>query len=124
MPVLPRPPAPTHDLGSTRFTSLATPSVGSSETALWEVVIEPGAPPTPHAVTRGEIFVVIDGIATVTIDHDNATATPGDTIIIPPDVRFELRNNGRTMLRMLCCMPVGGQARLEDGSTFTPPWAE
>lgn len=124
MPVLPRPPAPTHDLGSTRFTSLATPSLGSSETALWEVAIEPGAPPAPHAVTRGEVFLVIDGIATVTIEDSEDTATPGDTIVVPPDVRFELRNDGHALLRMLCCMPVGGQARLEDGSTFTPPWAE
>jgi hypothetical protein len=25
---------------------------------------------------------------------------------------------------VLCCLPVGGQARIAGGPSFTPPWAE
>jgi hypothetical protein len=87
MPVLAAPATPTHDLGGARFTSLATPSRGATDTSVWKVEILPGAPATPHSLTR----------------EANAGAGP---------------------LRLLCCLPVGGQARLPDGSTFTPPWAE
>ena len=45
MPVLRAPAAPTHDLGGTRFTSLATPSRGSTDTSVWIVEIAPGTRP-------------------------------------------------------------------------------
>ena len=37
MPVIPAPAAPTHDLDTTHFTSLATPSTGSGEASVWRV---------------------------------------------------------------------------------------
>ena len=68
MSIIHAPAEPTHNVGAARFTSLATPSRGSTETAV--------------------------------------DSSGGDAV-----------------LRLLCCLPVGGQARL-DGTTFTPPWAE
>ena len=50
-------------------------------------------------------------------------ATTGDVIIVPADTPFELSNAGDTTLEAICCMPVGGQARIGDGEAFTPPWA-
>ena len=62
MPVIPAPTTSTHDLGAARFTSLAaTPSRGSTETSVWQVEIDPGAPVTPHSLTREEVFVVWAG---------------------------------------------------------------
>ena len=46
MAVIPAPSAPTHELGGARFTSLATPSRGSSDTSVWLVEIGPGTPGT------------------------------------------------------------------------------
>jgi mannose-6-phosphate isomerase-like protein (cupin superfamily) len=48
----------------------------------------------------------------------------GDAIVVPPDVEFALANDGDEPLRLLCCLPVGGQARMVGGEPFTPPWAE
>ena len=31
---------------------------------------------------------------------------------------------GEDRLELVCCLPVGGEARLDDGTTFIPPWAE
>ncbi|MGZ4694740.1 MAG: cupin domain-containing protein [Acidimicrobiales bacterium] len=124
MTIIPAPPAATHDLGGTRFTSLATPSRGSVETAVWQVEIDPGTPATPHSLTREEVFVVLDGTASVVLGGVAASARPGDAIVVPADVGFELANAGEVPLRLLCCLPVGGQGRLDDGTTFTPPWAE
>jgi quercetin dioxygenase-like cupin family protein len=123
MSVIHAPAAPTHDIGGTRFTSLATPSRGCSETAVWHVEIEPGIPATPHSLTREEVFVVLDGRALVRIGETTAIARAGDAIVVPPDTDFELGNDGDAALRLLCCFPVGGQATL-NGESFTPPWAE
>ncbi|MCW2799055.1 MAG: hypothetical protein JWQ70_527 [Aeromicrobium sp.] len=124
MPVLPAPITPTHSLEGTTFTSLATPSRGSQDTAIWVVEIAPGTEPTPHSLTREEIFVVLAGHAATVIDGDAGTAGPGDAIVVPAEVPFELANRGERTLRLICCLPVGGQARLADGTAFTPPWAK
>jgi mannose-6-phosphate isomerase-like protein (cupin superfamily) len=124
MPVIPAPTAPTHDLGSTRFTSLATPTRGSVESSVWQVEIAPGTPATPHSLTQEEVFVVLEGRAAVRLGEQESSAGPGDAIAVPPGVRFEITAAGDEPLRALCCMPVGGQACTDDGAVFTPPWAE
>ncbi|MGY1741193.1 MULTISPECIES: cupin domain-containing protein [unclassified Blastococcus] len=123
MPVVPAPPAPTHELAGARFTSLATPSRGSAETSVWTVELAPGEVGAPHTLTREEVFVVLAGRAEVWLDGESSAAGPGDTIVVPPGVPFALSAAGRDALRAVCCLPVGGQAQLADGEPFTPPWA-
>jgi mannose-6-phosphate isomerase-like protein (cupin superfamily) len=123
MAVIPAPSAPTHELGGARFTSLATPSRGSSDTSVWLVEIAPGTPGTPHRLTREEVFVVLSGRAEVHLDGDVSVAGAGDAIVVPAGVPFALAPAGDEPLRALCCLPVGGQGQLADGEPFTPPWA-
>jgi mannose-6-phosphate isomerase-like protein (cupin superfamily) len=123
MPIIPAPSKVTHELPHARFTSLATPSRGSRETSVWRVEIRPGTPATPHQVTREEVFVVLKGKARVRIEDESTEVCAGDVIVIPVDTTFEITNAGAEPLEALCCLPVGGQARL-DGRVFTPPWAE
>jgi mannose-6-phosphate isomerase-like protein (cupin superfamily) len=124
MAVIPVPAEATHALGSARFTSLATPTRGSQETAVWRVEIAPRTPGTWHSLTREEIFVVLDGEAAVEIGGTPERAYPGDAIVVPAHARFALTNDGDVPLRLLCCLPVGGQGRMPGGEPFTPPWAE
>jgi mannose-6-phosphate isomerase-like protein (cupin superfamily) len=136
VPVVPAPTAPTHELPGTRFTSLATPSTaGATDTAVWLVEIEPGTPATPHSLTREEVFVVLEGRAVVRLGAEAgaagaagageaAEAGPSDAVLVPADVPFEITAAGPGPVRMLCCIPVGGRARLADGTLLTPPWSE
>jgi mannose-6-phosphate isomerase-like protein (cupin superfamily) len=124
MPVIPAPEKPTHELPGTKFTSLATPSRGSTDLSIWQVEIEPGTPATPHSLTREEVFVVLQGEATVALAGETFRAGVGDAIAVPADTPFAISNTGTETLRTLCCMPVGGQARMDGGQPFTPPWAE
>jgi mannose-6-phosphate isomerase-like protein (cupin superfamily) len=110
-------------VGGARFTSLATPSRGTTDTSVWRVEIPPNEPAVPHQLTREEVFVVLDGHADVRIGNQRAVAGPGDAIVVPAGVDFQLAVTGSQVLRALCCLPVGGQAVLEDGQAFTPPWA-
>ena len=124
MPVLPRPTSPTHQLPGAAFTSLATPSGGSVDTAVWEVRLQPGHPATPHRLTRQEVFVVLGGSGTATLDGAEHPLAAGDVIVVPVATDFSLAAAGHEDLVALCCLPVGGQAVISGGDPFTPPWAE
>src|SRR3954453_7044545 len=124
MAVITAPSGATHDIGTARFTSLATPSRGSRETAVWRVEIAPHTPATPPSLTREEGFVVLDGVASVVLDGRRSTACVSDAIVVPAGAELALSNDGDLPLRLLCCLPVGGQGRIDGGAPFTPPWAE
>lgn len=123
MSILPGSTAAIHERGGARFTSLATPTRGTTETAVWAVEIAPGTPATPHSLTREEVFVVLEGIAAVEIAGVVGSARAGDALVVPPGAEVLLSNGGDAPLRMLCCLPVGGEACLPDGTRFRPPWA-
>lgn len=67
--------------------------------------------------------MVLAGRAAVRIGDQEQEAGPGDAIVVPPDTPFALAAAGDETLRALCCLPVGGQARLRGGEPFVPPWA-
>ena len=66
---------------------------------------------------------MLEGTASVTLAGQRGYAERGDAFVVPPDEIFHVVNEGTGPLRMVCCLPVGGQARAE-GAPFTPPWAE
>jgi mannose-6-phosphate isomerase-like protein (cupin superfamily) len=123
MPIIHAEKTFTHELPNARFTSLATPSRGSRETSVWRVELAPYVEPATHQLTREEVFVVLSGRARVRIGGEEAEAGAGDVIVVPPDTDFSLASATDQPLEALCCLPVGGQARMQ-GRVFTPPWAE
>jgi mannose-6-phosphate isomerase-like protein (cupin superfamily) len=121
MAVIPAGEATTHELFGVRFTGLASPTRGSTELMAWQTEIPPGTPSTPHQVTREELVVVLAGRAEVRCGDEVGEAGAGDVVVVPPDTDFTLANAGTEPLRVLACMPVAGQARI-DGEAQTLPW--
>jgi hypothetical protein len=99
VPVITALNTPTHELGTTRFTSLATPSRGSTETSVWVVEIACHTPPTPHALTREEIFVVLAGTAAVIIEASRAPHTRE----MPSSFHPGRSSSSATPTKMGCC---------------------
>lgn len=124
MPIITAPDGPTHQLDHACFTSLATPTRGTRETSVWRVRLEPFAPGQRHTVTREEVFVVLQGTASIDWGDTRGEARAGDAIVIPPGTWFTLSCANDNPVELLCCLPVGGQAQLPNGPTFTPPWAQ
>ncbi|MET0287041.1 MAG: cupin domain-containing protein [Polyangiales bacterium] len=122
MPVLSAPEGCTHELPNVRFTSLATPARGTRENSVWKVRFAAGASSAPHSLTREEIFVVLAGELDVRMEDAVQTARVGDVILVPAGVEFSVVTRGEAEL--LCCFPVGGQARLASGELISPPWAQ
>lgn len=124
MPVLTAPDDWTHTLPHARFRSLATPVRGSRETSVWRVELAAGAEGVPHQVTREEVFVVLAGSVRLAVGDRAEVARAGDAVVAPVGVDFSISALGDEPAELICCLPVGGQARLASGEAFTPPWAE
>jgi quercetin dioxygenase-like cupin family protein len=123
MPVLRTPKTFTHELPHARFCSLATPSRGASETCVWRVQLSASNEPPPHSLTREEVFVVLSGTVRVSLNAVTEHAEAGDAIVVPAGTELSLSSVSESA-ELLCCLPVGGQARFADGEAFTPPWAQ
>ena len=123
MPIIERDAQRHHALPSARFHTLASPSLGSEETSVWRVHLQAGTPGFPHRVTREEIFVVVSGSATASLDGTAHHLSAGSTLVLPAGVELSLET-GTEALEAIVCLPVGGQGIVGDGEPFTPPWAE
>lgn len=123
MPVITASAARTHELHGARFTTLASPNMGSAETSVWRVSIPADVPPTEHHVTREEVLVFLSGRGVAMLDGEAHPVGPGDTLVLPPRTPFSLRASSPEPLEAIVCFPVGGQAVVGQGEPFTPPWA-
>jgi len=122
MPFVASDSTPTFELPGVRFTGLAAPSRGSTETSAWFVELAAGTPAVPHRLTREEIFVCLEGEALARLDSEEFSVTPGSALIVPAGVSLELSNPHANPFRALAVLPVGGQAAMGE-KVFTPPWA-
>jgi quercetin dioxygenase-like cupin family protein len=122
MPVIDRGDQRRHEIPGATFQTLAAPSLGSAETSVWRIRLEPGTPGLPHHVTREEIFVVLAGSATATLDGTPQPLSEGSTLVLPAGVELALAT-GAEPLEAIVCLPVGGQGVVGEGEPFTPPWA-
>lgn len=113
-----------HVFHGTVFEALAAPSAGSEETAAWIVTMPPGAGGATHSVTREEIFIGLDGEAEVHGEGPPMRLAAGEALVVPAGVRFSLANTSDRVFRAVAMLPVGGQARLVDGTCIDPPWAQ
>ncbi|SDP76362.1 cupin domain-containing protein [Lentzea jiangxiensis] len=108
--------AVTHSFGGFEFRSLAVPSRGSTEIALWTVDVPEGGDGTPHRASKEEVFYVLSGSVTI----QGQTAGTGDAVVVPPDTELSLTGGPA---RVLVATSVGIRGTLADGRTITPPWS-
>jgi mannose-6-phosphate isomerase-like protein (cupin superfamily) len=116
--------APEFTLPHATFTGLASPSRGAKENAVWRVVVAPGSPGGRHYLSHEEIFVAIKGSALAHIGDVEHVVNPGDALVVPKEVEFNLTNPHAEPFEAVVVFPVGGKANLPGGEPFTPPWAE
>ena len=123
MPFIAAHNAPCFQLHGASFTGLASPSRGATETAVWLVSLPAHSPATPHRLTREETLVGLEGRALARVNDESFEITAGSAVVVPAHALFELANPHDTPFRAVAVLPVGGQAMLQGGEPFTPPWA-
>lgn len=123
MPIVRKNEGPVFDLPGLHVHGLASPARGSRKTCVWQIMLAPGAPGVPHAVTREEVFIATSGTAVAVVAGARHELRAGDALIVPPGVEFALSNPSDSAFEAVVTLPVGGQAVTSEG-TFTPPWAQ
>lgn len=115
--------APAHHLDGIVGRSMAVPSRGSKELAVWTLSVDPGVGGQPHTVTREEVFLLNSGRMSMTIDGRTYDLEPGDAALVPPDTMFSLANTGDEIAHLTVCTSAGIEATL-NGVTVKPAWAQ
>ncbi|MFI6321679.1 cupin domain-containing protein [Nonomuraea sp. NPDC050556] len=123
MPIVSAADSPVFELDHVTAKGGAAPSRGADETSMWRFALHPGAPATPHQVTREEIFVVVTGRGVAELEGETHELEAGDTLIVPPHTPFSLSNPYDEKLKVVAILPVGAQAIMPGMDPFTPPWA-
>jgi quercetin dioxygenase-like cupin family protein len=122
MPIIRSSAAPQFTIPGLTVTGLAAPSRGARETCVWRLRLAANTPGTLHSVDREEIFVVLSGRATATLDDDTLELAPGDALIVPAQHPFSLANPNAEAFEAIAVLPVGGLAAMHAGAPFAPPW--
>lgn len=120
MPVATLSAAPEFALGGAVFRSLAVPSRGSTELAVWALELAPGMTGDPHSLDCEEVLVIHSGSISATIGTQEIQAGPGDAV--PAHTSFTVRNATSEPVRATAITAAGFRATLGD-KTISPPWS-
>lgn len=115
MPLATAADAPVFEVGSLVFRSLAVPSRGSSEIALWTVDVPADTVGQTHQADREEVFYVLEGTITI----QDKQAGPGDVVVVPPHTDLALVG-GPARLVVATSVGING---LLGGQKIIPPWS-
>ncbi|NJC68996.1 cupin domain-containing protein [Planosporangium thailandense] len=111
-----------HQMHGFTFRSLATPSLGSPELAVWAVDAPAGSSSPRHTMSRDEVFIVHTGRLVATIDDEKLELAPGDALTVPAGAEFAVANPFAEPARAVACTTAGMHATV-GGQTIAPPWA-
>ena len=121
MPILKFDDAPEFDLNGIHVRGLASPGRGALETMNYRVTLAPAQRLPEHTHDHEEVFHVLSGRLTVSLDGQETALEPGDTVMIPPGVSH-LSYAGDEPAEILAMMPVGTVMIRPDGEVVPPPW--
>jgi quercetin dioxygenase-like cupin family protein len=105
------------------MTTLASPTLGpSTDLSLWRVEMEAGAVGPLHTFDREQLWTVLDGELTITVEGATTDLAAGDTIVIPAAVERQV--HARTAARLIVCGAGDAVAAVpgEEDPRGTPPW--
>jgi quercetin dioxygenase-like cupin family protein len=112
---------PTHELAGNTITSLAAPSRGATEVALFRTVVPPSGGLPRHRHDHLDVFTVERGGGIFQIDDERFAVDPGDSVVVPIGAwhHLEAGSDGATIT---VAMLGGTRLIREDGSETVPPW--
>jgi len=122
MPIVRDRDAVRHRLHGSTFHSYAAPATGSRELCAWRLEVPPGTVGAPHRVSREEVFLILGGRLTVTLDGVTGDLNPGDVLLVPAGAELRADNLSGGVVTAWVTTSVGLQATMTDGSAVSPPW--
>ncbi len=123
MPFIDNTNAPRFEIPGASFASIAAPSRGSEENAVWRTRVAPNTAGLEHHMTREEIILAVSGNGVVHIGGDRYPLLPGDAFAIPAFTNFSLACAGDTPFEAITVLPAGSRAVVAGKPSFQPPWS-
>lgn len=113
---------PTFELGGNTITSLAAPSRGAHELALFRIEVPPGGGLPAHHHDHLDVFAVETGSGTFHIDDDSFEVAADDSAVVPVGAVHHLEA-GDAGVTIVVTMVAGTKlVRADDGTELVPPW--
>jgi quercetin dioxygenase-like cupin family protein len=122
MPILRFDDAPGFDLNGIAVRGLASPSRGATETMTYRVDLRAAQQLPEHRHDHEEVFHVLAGRLTVSLDGEETALAAGDTVMIPPGVSHFSYTGESDEASLLAVMPSGTIMIRPDGERVSPPW--
>lgn len=123
MPILKFDDAPEFDLNGALVRGLASPSRGALETMCWRIEMTPGQRLPEHTHDHEEVFHVLSGRLTASLDGEETVVLTGDTVMIPPGVSH-FAYAGEEAAKFLTMMPLGTLMIRPNGEVVPLPWGK
>ena len=112
---------PTFDLGGNTVTSLAAPSRGAEEVALFRIELPPGGGLPPHHHDHLDVFTVAAGGGAFHIGDEAFALAIGDSVVVPTGAVHHLEA-GADGATIVVTMLAGTRLIRADGSEVVPAW--
>jgi quercetin dioxygenase-like cupin family protein len=104
------------------MTTYASPSQGGSTQALWRVEMAPGAIGPVHVMGAEQIWTVLAGGATVTLDEEPVRADVGDTLVLGAGRTRQIAADAVAGLTAIVTGRGADVASGPDREPVVPPW--
>lgn len=115
---------PTFEIAGNAVTSLAAPSRGSGEAALFRIDLQPKGELPPHRHDHFDVFTVTAGDATFHLDDDGSPMAVGDSAVVPiGSLHWLVAGEGGASI-VVTMVPGTKLIREADGDETVPPWVD
>ncbi|WP_336158117.1 cupin domain-containing protein [Amycolatopsis sp. VC5-11] len=113
------------------MTTLASPTQGGSQQAVWRVEMVPGAVGPVHAFDTEQVWTILGGAAEITVGGVVEAVKEGETVVLPADAERRVRADARSGMVAIAC--ASGSTRVyrtgvvpacatADGDKILPDW--
>lgn len=121
MPVIRRSESRRTETPNAVMTTLASPTLGGAQQALWRVDMRPGAAGPLHTFDAEQVWTVVDGGATVELDGEKHVLVPGDTVVMPAAVSRRVHADPELGFAAIVTAAAGAGASVPGGTDKTVP---
>jgi quercetin dioxygenase-like cupin family protein len=104
------------------MTTFASPTQGGSGIALWRVDMAPGAAGPLHAFDAEQVWTVLDGGATVTLDGEELTVAAGDSVVLPAGALRRVAADPHAGVAAVVAAVAGARAAVPGDEPVLPAW--
>ncbi|HEY6566205.1 MAG TPA: cupin domain-containing protein [Actinomycetota bacterium] len=113
---------PTFELGGNTVTSLAAPSRGAHEAALFRIDVPPGGGLPAHHHDHLDVFTVESGGGAFHIDETSFELSVGDSVVVPTGAVHYLVAGPQGASVVVTMLANTKLIREDDGEVIVPPW--